>query len=273
MKALLMAPSTIGPTATSVPSIEAKAAPTFETPEAEAFYAQATRELAASGIPFLLAGTHAVSAYTGIKRETKDLDFFCRAGDYPRILAYFKQIGYAIKVEDDRWLGKIFKGRDFIDVIFASSNGTMPISDSWFQHARETEVFGIPAQIVGPTELVWSKCFIQDRYRYDGADVAHLILKAHDKIDWPRLLDYMEVHWEVLLVHLLNFRWIYPSERDHVPEWLLDELSDRFAKQRELPPSQMRVCRGRMFSRIDYEIDLKEWGFADAGGEATDPAS
>ena len=29
----------------------------------------------------------------------------------------------------------------------------------------------------------------------------------------------------------------------------------------------MKVCRGRMFSRIDFEIDVKEWGFADVGGE------
>ena len=55
-------------------------------------------------------------------------------------------------------------------------------------------------RIVGPTELIWSKAFIQLRHRYDGADVVHVILKQSDQIDWRRLLDYMEVHWEVLLV-------------------------------------------------------------------------
>ena len=43
-------------------------------------------ELSSLGLPFLLAGTYAVSAYTGITRPTKDLDIFCKAGDYPRIL-------------------------------------------------------------------------------------------------------------------------------------------------------------------------------------------
>jgi hypothetical protein len=247
--------------------MEAKASPTLKNPEAESFYSEALGELNAIGIPFLLAGTYAVSAYTGISRETKDLDIFCKAGDYPRILAHFKDRGHSIEVEDDRWLGKVFKGKHFFDVIFASSNGTMPVGDAWFEHARQIDVFGSPVRIVAPTELVWSKCFIQLRHRYDGADVAHLILKAHDQIDWRRLLAYMEVHWEVLLVHLLNFRWIYPTERHHVPEWLLDELLDRLAKQRQLPPPQMKVCRGRMFSRIDYEIDVKEWGFGDVGGE------
>jgi hypothetical protein len=47
----------------------------------------------------------------------------------------------------------------------------------------------------------------------------------------------------------------------------MDELLDRLDKQRQLPPPQMKVCRGRMFSRPDYEVDVKEWGFADVGGE------
>jgi len=255
------------PNVTPVLSFGAKAEPTLKNPEAEIFYAEAIRELIASGMPFLLAGTYALSAYTGISRETKDLDIFCKAGDYQRILAHFRELGYVVEIEDDRWLGKVYKGTYCFDVIFASSNGTMPVGDQWFEHARQTEVFGSPVRIVAPTELVWSKCFIQLRHRYDGADVAHVILKAHDQIDWRRLLSYMEVHWEVLLMHLLNFRWIYPTERDNVPAWLLDELLDRLARQRELPPPRMKVCRGRMFSRIDYEIDVKEWGFADVGGE------
>jgi hypothetical protein len=248
-------------------TIEPKAIPTLHHPEAEGFYTEAIRELTATGFPFLLAGTYALSAYTGISRPTKDLDVFCKAGDYQRILAHFQSLGYAVEIEDERWLGKVYKGQHFFDVIFASSNGTMPIGDTWFEHARRSEAMGHSVLIVGPTELVYSKCFIQLRHRYDGADVVHTILKAHDQIDWHQLLAYMELHWEVLLTHLLNFRWIYPTERDRVPRWLMDELLDRLSSQRELPPPQMKVCRGRMFSRIDYDIDVREWGFADVGGE------
>ena len=66
---------------------------------------------------------------------------------------------------------------------------------------------------------------------------------------------------------MLNFRWIYPSERDMVPLWLMDELLERLSEQRNLPLPQMKICRGRMYPRIDYEIDVNEWGFADVGGE------
>jgi hypothetical protein len=251
----------------SVLSFTAKAQPTLKNPESHAFYRAAVHQLVESGIPFLLAGTFALSAYTGISRETKDLDIFCKAGDFPRILSLFKNRGCAIAIEDDRWLGKVFKGQHFFDVIFGSSNGAMPISESWFEHARRMEAFGADVRIVAPTELILSKSFIQQRHRYDGADIAHVILKARDHIDWHRLLGYLETHWEVLFMHLLNFRWIYPTERDTIPAWILDELTDRLASQRELPAPQMKVCRGRMFSGVDYEIDVKEWGFADVGGE------
>lgn len=247
--------------------IDAAAEPSLKSPRAQAFYAEALRELNKLGLPFLLAGTYAVCAYTGISRPTKDLDIFCKAGDYPRILGHFKDMGHSIEIEDERWIGKVYNGNQFFDVIFASWNGTMPVSDDWFANARQIEVFGNQVNIVGPTELLWSKMFIQLRHRYDGADIAHVILKQHDQIDWYRLLSYMEQYWEVLLMHLLNFRWIYPTERDHVPRWLMVELMERLKAQMEMPPPQMKVCRGRMFSRIDYEIDVKEWGFADVGGE------
>ena len=74
----------------SVPVIDAKAEPTLKHPESEAFYAEALRELNQLGLPFLLAGTYALSAYTGITRPTKDLDIFCKPSDAPKILSFFK---------------------------------------------------------------------------------------------------------------------------------------------------------------------------------------
>ena len=247
--------------------LDAAGTPSLPSPEAERFYADSLRELTAAGHPFLLSGTYAVSAYTGIVRPTKDLDVFCRAGDFPRILHHFQDLGCEIEIEDERWLGKVKRDGIFFDVIFASSNGTMPVNDGWFERARQIEVFGTPVRIVSPTELVWSKAFIQLRHRFDGADVMHVILKQHAQIDWRALLFYMENHWEVLLAHLMNFRWIYPTERDHVPRWLMDELTERLRLQLDLPPPRMKVCRGRMFSRIDYRVDVQDWGFGDVGGE------
>ena len=108
----------------------------------------------------------------------------------------------------------------------------MPVSDDWFREAYEVEVYGTKVRITPPTEFILSKLFLQDRYRYDGADVAHVILRKHDEIDWRRLLAAMELYWEVLLIHVLNFRFIYPTEREAIPRWLLDELLERLRRRR-----------------------------------------
>ena len=47
----------------------------------------------------------------------------------------------------------------------------------------------------------------------------------------------MELYWEVLLINVLNFRFVYPTERDLIPRWLYDELLERLKAQDEMPPA------------------------------------
>jgi hypothetical protein len=240
--------------------------------DADLFYADALRLLHGSGIPFLVAGTFAVNCYTGINRATKDLDLFCKAGDFPRILLHFKAHGFETEIEDERWIAKVRRGGSFFDVIFGSATAVVSISDHWFQESHPAEIYDVPVQLTPPTEMIWSKALLQNRHRYDGADIAHLVLRQSERIDWQRLLTHMEQYWEVLLIHLLNFRFIYPSERELVPRWLVDELLQRAHRQVDLPVPQTRVCRGRLFSAEDYRIDVQTWGFADVVGPATEEA-
>jgi hypothetical protein len=240
------------------------------SPDAEAFYVQALDLLMASDIPFLVGGTFAVNAYTGIDRATKDLDIFCKANEYPRILTYFKDAGYETQIEDERWLAKVIQGEHFIDIIFNSTIAVTPITDEWFVQSRAAAIFDREVRLPSPTELIWSKVFIQDRYKYDGSDIAHLILTHSADIDWKRLLSYMEQYWEVLFLQVLNFRFIYPSERNAIPQWLLDELTQRLERQKDLPLPEKKVCRGRLFSRSDYVHDIHALGFADIVGEANE---
>jgi len=241
---------------------------TFQPPpEAEDFYIEGLRLLAQSDIPFLLSGTYAVTTYTGIVRPTKDLDIFCKAGDYPRILTFFQERGYKIEVEDERWIAKIKRGDYFVDVIFNSTTAVTPVTDQWLAGARAIQIDELTIPIMSPTELIWSKVFLQDRNRYDGADIAHLLLKQCEEIEWRRLLSYLDQYWEVLLIHLINFRFIYPTERNRIPYWLMDELTGRLGMKTKLPVPTTKICRGRLFSRSDYLVDIKEWGYADVVGE------
>ncbi len=239
-------------------------------PEAIDFYAESLRLLHESGIPFLLSGTYALSCFTGIVRPTKDLDVFCKPSDAPKILSFFKAKGYEIEVEDERWIGKVWQGGNFFDVIFNISSASIPITDHWFREVYEAEVYGTTVRITPPTQFILSKLFLQTRYRYDGADVAHTLLKRHEEIDWQWLVSSMELYWEVLLINILNFRFIYPTERDLVPRWLFDELIERVKAQADMPPSGVKICRGRLLSPTDFVIDVSEWGFADVVGKGVD---
>lgn len=225
------------------------------------FYRDALETLTSSGVPFLLAGAYALAAYTDITRNTKDLDVFCTPGDYPRLLAALALRGYQTEVTDANWIAKAFQGDNYVDLIFHSANGVVKVDDAWFQRAPERTVFDTKVRLLPVTELVWSKLYIEDRYRYDGADVNHLILRSGTEIDWHRLLGYMDRDWKLLYSHVMNFQFVYPGERDTIPRWLLDEFGHRLQVEYTLPASSDPICRGPMLSRTQYRIDIDKWGY------------
>ena len=235
-------------------------------PEAEAFYSEVLQLMAESRIPFLVSGTFALASYTGIDRPTKDVDVFAKAGDALKLLHYFKEHGFDVEIVDERWLSRITRGELFVDIITNMPTVTTHVTDEWFEGAPTSELFGAKVRLVPPTQFIWSKIFVQDHHRFDGADVAHMILKKHDQINWGQLLKHMELYWEVLLMALLNFRFVYPSERHMVPRWLMEELLERLRDQAEMKGPGKKVCRGRIFSPRDYAIDIEKWGFSEAVG-------
>ena len=79
--------------------------------------------------------------------------------------------------------------------------------------------FSVRVRLVPPTQFIWSKIFVQDHHRYDMADVAHMILKKHDQIDWKQLLSHMELYWEVLLMALLGASSIRVSTWSRAGSW------------------------------------------------------
>jgi hypothetical protein len=248
------------------PTLERKPALIKPSPAAEAFYSEVLKLMAKSSLPFLVSGTYALASYTGIDRPTKDVDVFAKAGDALKMLQYFKQHDFDVEIVDERWLSRITRGKLFVDIITNMPTVTTHVTDEWFEGAPEAELFGACVRLVPPTQFIWSKIFVQDHHRYDGADVAHMILKRHKQINWEQLLSHMELYWEVLLIALLNFRFIYPSERDVVPQWLMDELLERLRDQQNVKGPDKRVCRGRIISPRDYAVDVERWDFSEAVG-------
>jgi hypothetical protein len=230
--------------------------------EAHSFYRDALLLLEESGADFMLGGAFATFHYTGVYRDTKDLDVFCKSSEYPRILKHFAGKGYVTELTDIRWLAKIFKADHFIDIIFDSVNHICTVDDSWYQHATPGDFEGIPVKMVPAEELIWCKTYVQNRERFDGADINHMFLKYGRNLDWKRLLKRLDHHWQLFLAKILIFQFVYPADfHDIIPKWLFDELMKRANEQYELPHSLEKVCRGPIIDNTQYSIDIKEWDY------------
>src|SRR5687768_15534604 len=128
-----------------------------ENKEALDFYKEALQMLEECGARYMLGGAFAIFHHTGIFRDTKDLDVFCPASEYPRILKHFGAKGYRTELTDIRWLAKVFKGEYYLDIIFDTSNNICRVDEEWLQHAHQADFLGLHINILSPEDLVWCK--------------------------------------------------------------------------------------------------------------------
>jgi hypothetical protein len=233
-------------------------------PTTRQFYGDVLGRLEDSRVPFLAGGAYALAHFTGIVRHTKDLDVFVHPRDWERVLETLSQAGYRVERTFPHWLGKVFGDGAFIDVIYSSGNGVAEVDDDWFRHAEGAEILGRPVRVVPAEEAIWSKAFIMERERYDGADIAHLLRARAECLEWDRLVARFGPHWRLLLVNLVLFGFIYPGEASRIPRRVMDELLGRLANDLNNPVPDEHICQGTIISREQYLTDLREWGYRDA---------
>lgn len=214
-------------------------------------------------LPFMIGGTYAFREYTGIERPTKDIDIVVAEEDYPHILKTLAENGYKTKLHEiaRNWLAKVYDEHGFFtDIMYGERNGLYKVDQSWFDHAREGEVLGRIVKLVPVEEMIRSKAYIQSRDRYDGADVIHLMLTQGKTLNWRFLIQKMDPHWEILMAHILNFLFVYPSERKFIPRWVMNYLMDKIRERLSHPPTKDRITRGLLLSP-EYEVGVAKWGF------------
>lgn len=228
------------------------------------FYRKVIDALSHSCVPFLLGGGFAFEFYTRLGRNIKDMDIFIRRDDVEKTFEVLNQAGLRTELTFSHWLAKVYYEDDFIDIIFSSGNGLCEVDDFWFEHAIPGEVFGFSVKFCPPEEMIWSKAFVMERERYDGGDIAHLILKCSERLDWQRLLNRFGPHWRVFLSHLVLFGYIYPSEKQRIPRDILDALVDRLDADSTAPITATPACRGPLLSRTQYLVDIEKMGYKDA---------
>ncbi len=231
---------------------------------AHATYLRAVAALGAADLRYLVGGTHAFSHYTGIERNSKDFDIFVARNDFDNVMAVLGRAGFTTELTFPHWLGKASCTDGFLDVIFSSGNGVSAVDEAWFEYAVEGTAFGVPVKLSPAEEIIWSKAFIMERERYDGADVMHLFLARAEQLDWARLVRRFGPHWRVLFSHLCLFGFMYPSERQRIPAWLMAGLMGRLDHEMRTAPPSERIAHGTLVSREQYLVDIESWGFKDA---------
>ncbi|HEX7049701.1 MAG TPA: nucleotidyltransferase family protein [Longimicrobiales bacterium] len=240
----------------------------FWIPEAErAVYQLALRTLNRVGIPYVVSGLYAIYEYTGIYRQTKDLDLLLEPVHVVAAAQALREMGFHTRLEQAHWIAKAIKDEAVIDVIFGMGNGLHLIDDGWFQHSRAGILAATPVRVAAPEELIWHRLFVSERHRSDMADIVHLFLSRGDEIDWERLLRRVGEHWRLLLAQLHLFDYVYPGHRRRVPTWVREDLYERAYEEIE-SEGDPGVCRGTLISRFSFAIDVNEWGFRDLRTQA-----
>lgn len=245
-------------------TLSLSAAPAATAVQAESFYRSVLEILNQAGVPYLVGGGFSFSYYTGISRHTKDLDIFILREDYPALTGALHQAGFETELPYPHWLAKVRKDGELIDLIFGSGNGIAMVDADWFAHAVEAEVMQVPVKLCPPEESIWSKAFIMERERYDGADVAHLLRAQAERLDWQRLLRRFGPHWRVLLSHLTMFGFVYPCHRNLIPQAVMTDLLELMRQECLGEVPEHRVCFGPLLSREQYLVDIEQWDYRDA---------
>lgn len=231
-------------------------------PEQEQVFAQGLQALNEAGVSYLVAGAVAKHAYTGIWRNTKDLDIFLKAEDLKPALEALETAGFVTEIEFPHWLAKARREPYFIDLIFGTGHGQLRIEDSWFENSRPTEIAGVPTRLIPLEELIVSKAYVAERYRFDGADILHLIQGSRGQVDWQRVLTLLEDNRDLLLWYLILFAFVYPGRREYLPLALMAELFHE-AQQRWVQARHPRAFRGTLLDPFSFTVDIEDWGYED----------
>lgn len=241
----------------------------FWIPEAEREkYKRALSALNESGIQYVVTGAYAVYEYTGIYRETKDLDVFVEPGQVIAAMRALRSAGFRTRLEQPHWLAKATLGSHFVDMIFGMGNGLALVDQDWYRHSQPAILAANPVRVAPAEELIWHRLFISERHRQDLADNLHLILCVGDRLDWSRIVVKAGPHWQLLLSQLQMFAYVYPEATGRVPDWVVDELLDRARADLPRKRTGEMVTRGPLVSKFSFAIDVNEWGMRDLREDA-----
>lgn len=226
-------------------------------------YREALQVLNNQGVRYAVGAAFARHVYTSIWRQTKDLDIFVRPVDLKDALDALKEAGFETEVKDRSWLAKAWKEGSFLDLIFGTGHGQLPIDDRSFEGSVQGKVLSVMVDLIPIEEMIASAAFVAGRNRFDGPEVVHLMQSAEGQLDWERILNRMGDNRELLLWHLILFDFVYPGHANFLPQDLMVQLFKEAQARWKKRSRDPKAFRGTLLDPFSYTVDVEDWGYED----------
>jgi hypothetical protein len=183
------------------------------------------------GLRFAIGGGLANIAYSGVWRNTRDLDLFVLPRDRDKFVALLTEQGmtdyHDRQAYDRSWIYRGFLEDEIIDVIWQMANHRAAVDDIWLDAGPSVEIDGEYFPLIPIEETLWTKLYVMQRERCDWPDGLNLIAAVGPEIDWDRLIGRIGVDAPLLAAILTAFAWVCPRRSLDLPPWLWDRLGAR----------------------------------------------
>lgn len=197
-------------------------------PEQRELYARVMGQARQRGLKFAIGGGFASNAYSGLWRNTKDLDLFVREADHERFVTLLSDLGlrdyYDQKPYDRSWIYRGCIGDQIVDIIWQMANHRAAVDEFWINCGPSMELEGEMFHVIPPEETLWTKLYVLQRERCDWPDALNLVGSVGPYLDWRRLMERVGEDAPLLSAVLSVFAWVCPHRARQLPEWLWSRL-------------------------------------------------
>ena len=191
-------------------------------------YSRVLKAAKARGIPFAMSGGFTFSFYTGLWRNTKDMDLCVQPHDREAAIEATREAGlhdlYDEKPYDREWIYRSTIDGIIVDIIWQHANYRAKVDEDWVLRGPEVTIYGETLRLIAAEELIWSKVFVVQRERCDWPDIVNTLYSAGASMDWERLIGRFQRDEPLLASVLLLFGWLAPGRARTFPEWIWPRL-------------------------------------------------
>lgn len=175
-------------------------------------------------VPFAIGGGIAMSYYSGMWRDTKDVDLYVTHADVATLRQILEDQGfedyYGRAPYDRRWIYRGFRGGYIVDLIWQLANYRAEVEPYWLRQAELVEMHGSQVGMLPAEELIFAKLYVMQRERCDWPDLLNILWARGRGLDWPRMMEMVGEDWALVGGLLSVFGWLCPAEARELPDWL-----------------------------------------------------